>query len=324
MTRNCHDDAVRIVGVTATAFTLALTACTSSSTPPRPTSSPPTASTIRVSCSSPDGTAVAGDQPTVRARATALGAQVVAVRSSSATLQVDVRGIPEDEAHTLCASPAVRLRGVIAPAVHVTCAADTCAAGSVTDALRAAHVDPPPLTEASYSALSPAQRHRIAAALARFDCSSVQHERDDPASYFVGCGTGAAYFLGPAIVSGTDVAQATAARPDGAHPEWRINLDLTTAGAAAWAQYTGAHNSNGTPPSVDVTSCSLDTTPCATWVAFVVDGNVVSAPYSIEAITGGTTQITGQFDGTEAKRIAALLDSALSVPLHVDSVQVVH
>lgn len=313
-----------VAAVAITSLTLLSTACTSSSTPPRPTSPQPTVTTIRVSCSSPDGTAVAGDQPIVRARANALGAQVVGVRSSGATLEVDVRGLTQDEAGTLCASPAVHLRGVIAPAVHVTCAADTCAAGSVTDALRAANIDPPPLTEASYHALSPAQRHRIAAALARFDCSSVRHERDDPASYFVGCNSGAAYFLGPAIVSGTDVAQATATGPDRINPQWRVNLDLTTAGAAAWAQYTGAHNSSGTPTSVDVTSCGLDTTPCATWVAFVVDGNVLSVPYTLDAITAGSTQITGQFDASEAKRLAALLDSALSVPLRINSVQVLH
>lgn len=309
-------------GVCVSALTLLLTACTSSSSPPRPTQSQPPVPTIRVSCSSPGGTAIAGDQATVRTRATRLGARVVAVRSAGATLEVDVRGISQDDARTLCANPTVQLRGLIAPAVKVTCTADACAADSVTKALRAAHVDPPPLTEVSYSALSQAQQHSIAAALARFDCSSSEHSADDPASYFASCGSGVAYFLGPAIVSGADIAQARAAGPDKTDPAWRVNLDMTKAGAAAWAQYTGAHNTNNMPLAADVTSCSLNTTPCATWVAFVVDGKVVSVPYNAEAITGGSTTFSGSFGAAKAKRLAALLDSALSVPLRLDSVQV--
>jgi preprotein translocase subunit SecD len=313
---------VRALMIAAVAvIAVAATACTSSSAPPPPVSSPAGPPIVRVTCTSPDGTAVAGDGPSVRARAAHIGATVVAVQSAAATLQIDVRGVSTDRARTLCASPAVELRGLVAPGVHVTCSGQQCTADSVSAVLKSERLDPPPLTEASYSALSAAQQRRLAAALARFDCASVGREGDDRSSYFVSCEHDVALYLGPVIVSGADVADATAVAPSRTNAGWSVALSFTRQGSAAWAQYTGAHNLNGTTPQADETQCSVATMPCAVFVAFVLDGVTISVPYNAQAITAGTTEISASFGAAAAKQLAGQLSSALPVPLRVGSVQ---
>jgi preprotein translocase subunit SecD len=177
------------------------------------------------------------------------------------------------------------------------------------------------LTEASYTVLSAADRRAVGAALARFDCSSVSGEKDDLRSYFVSCRDHSAYYLGPAIVSGQDVADATAHPSGRGNPGWAIVLSFTRHGSARVAQYTGAHNFSGTTPSVTVDRCSYATAPCANWVAFTIDGTIASVPYNLEAINAGTMQLTGSFTATAAKQLAGQLSNAVPVALQVDSIQ---
>jgi hypothetical protein len=304
----------------AVAITFGATACTSSA-PSLPVSSHPATPTIRVSCSSIDGSPVAGDVPTVRERAVRLGAGVVDLRSAGTTIQIDVRDVSVNQARGVCTTPLVDVRGLVAAPVAVRCAPAQCAADSVSTALRATNVDPAPLTEVSYTALSAAQRRRIDAGLARFDCSSVRDEKDDPRSYFVSCLDRSVYYLGPAIVSGSDVADTTADPPGHGNPGWTIVLSFTRGGSARIAGYTDAHNFAGTTPSVGVNRCSYATAPCANWLAFTVDGAIASVPQNLEAINGGAMEITGSFTAASARQIAGQLSNTLPVALRLDSVQ---
>jgi preprotein translocase subunit SecD len=319
--RACEDGPMRAAMIAAAVAVILGTAACTSSTPSLPVSSHPAAPTIRVSCSSIDGSPVAGDVPTVRERATELGARVVDLRSASTTVQIDVRGVSVAQARGVCTTPVVEVRGLVAAPVTVRCAPGKCSADSVSTALRTAHLDPAPLTEASYTVLSAADRRAVGAALARFDCSSVRGEKDDLRSYFVSCADHSAYYLGPAIVSGSAVADAVADPPGQGNPGWTVVLSFTRTGSARLAAYTGAHNFAGTAPSVPVSRCSYATAPCANWVAFTIDGTIASVPYNLEAINGGTMEISGSFTATSAKQLAGQLSTALPVALRVDSIQ---
>ena len=92
----------------------------------------------------------------------------------------------------------------------------------------------------------------------------------------------AKYLLGPTIIEGTEIDDATAGTsPDTG--EWIVLLDFKSGGRATWAEYTAAHiNEN---------------------VAFTLDGRVISAPTITSAINGQTT-ITGQFDQETATELA--------------------
>ncbi|KGH47751.1 preprotein translocase subunit SecD [Modestobacter caceresii] len=120
---------------------------------------------------------------------------------------------------------------------------------------------------------------------ATLTCDTTTTEVDQPDSFIAACSDdGAAKFLlGPAVIEGTDVADATSGT-DVATGEWVVNLDFTSAGSAAWAEYTTANVGNN--------------------VAITLDGRVVSAPTINSAIAGGTTQITGSFDQAAATELA--------------------
>jgi preprotein translocase subunit SecD len=175
---------------------------------------------------------------------------------------------------------------------------------------------PLPLTEAAYNALTPAHRQQLQALLAAFDCTSDQPDGEpqrttallacdsrDPAKATM------AYLLGPVILSGKDISDATASAPDPAtgKSQWTIALNLTSAGAQAWADYTGKHNTGGQNPGGSISSCGPSGTPCAAYVGFTTGGAVLSSPYVMDQINGPATQISGPFTQQSAQELAAAL-----------------
>lgn len=143
-------------------------------------------------------------------------------------------------------------------------------------------------------------RPEIAAALAKLDCaadSSTLDSQDKNDQVIVVCSADGAYkyVLGRVIVRGTEIDSATVSAPDGTNSlQWAVNLDLKPSGQRAWADWTAAHNS--------ATSNGSDTV-AANYVAFVLDGRVLSAPHTNGAITG-TTQISGSFTQDSATDLA--------------------
>ncbi|MBJ7451044.1 MAG: protein translocase subunit SecD [Blastococcus sp.] len=91
------------------------------------------------------------------------------------------------------------------------------------------------------------------------------------------------YLLGPAVVEGTAVSDASAGTRAGTG-EWVVNLDFDNEGGAAWGEFTAANVGNA--------------------VAITLDGRVISAPTVQGAILGGTTEITGDFDQETATELA--------------------
>ena len=124
-------------------------------------------------------------------------------------------------------------------------------------------------------------------ALTSFDCASIEPGQVTPSDeVLITCDRELAnrYLLGPADVVGTDIADATAAIPQGT-VAWQVNLEFTSSGAEAFFASTQRLAAQAPPQNQ---------------FAIVLDGLVVSAPRVNEPIPGGRAQITGQFTQAEA------------------------
>jgi preprotein translocase subunit SecD len=164
----------------------------------------------------------------------------------------------------------------------------------------------------AYSTLSAAQQTQLQQAVSKIDCTLASNQPDTAQSY-VACDDGktygapVAYLFGPAIVSGKQIAGADAAAPNisSGQTQWTVQLRLKGSGQSAWANYTGAHNLGSSTASVpSALQCSTTATPCADYVGFVLDGQVISAPANLTAINGQTTEISGNFTQSSANRLA--------------------
>jgi preprotein translocase subunit SecD len=125
---------------------------------------------------------------------------------------------------------------------------------------------------------------------------------DDPTLPLVTCSQDhkAAYLLGPSIISGDQIQDATSGinqRGVG----YVVDVQFKPAAANVWADYTAAHVGEQT--------------------AFTLDSQVVSAPRINEAIPGGRTQISGgdpAFSATTARQLANVLKYG-SLPLSFEA-----
>lgn len=144
----------------------------------------------------------------------------------------------------------------------------------------------------------PAVQERAAATL---NCAAEDPLRgyDDPSKPLVACNRDGTqkYLLGPAILSGTEVANASAnANPQGAG--FVINVEFKPEGARLWGDYTSANVGKA--------------------VAFTLDSEVVSDPATIREPSFASTQISGQFNQAEAQDLANVLRYG-SLPLSFDT-----
>jgi preprotein translocase subunit SecD len=134
-------------------------------------------------------------------------------------------------------------------------------------------------------------------ALIALDCSAPDPliGNDDPNLPLVTCDQQSTekFILEPAFMDGERITNAIAgANPNG--PGYVINLDFDSDGTAKWAQFTAANIGQR--------------------AAFVLDGEVVSAPTINEAIPGGKTEISGRFTQKSATDLANVLKYG-SLPL---------
>jgi preprotein translocase subunit SecD len=124
-----------------------------------------------------------------------------------------------------------------------------------------------------------------AAAYATLTCDSESTGAvDRPGDYVATCSQDGTlkYLLGPAVVEGTDVTDASPGTRTGTG-EWIVQLDFNSDGSAAWAAYTAANIGKS--------------------VGITLDGRVISAPRINSAISGGT-EISGSFNQTSATELA--------------------
>jgi preprotein translocase subunit SecD len=139
-----------------------------------------------------------------------------------------------------------------------------------------------------------------AQALAALDCAAPDPLRgyDDPTLPLVSCNQEGIekYVLGPSFLEGTQIDSAQASQ-NTQGVGWVIDVTFKSEGAAIWGDYTSRNVGKN--------------------VAFVLDGEVVSAP-TINGPIFGPTQITGQFSQEEAQALAGVLRYG-SLPLSFES-----
>ncbi|SFS30670.1 protein translocase subunit SecD [Saccharopolyspora flava] len=136
------------------------------------------------------------------------------------------------------------------------------------------------------------------------DCNAEDPLRgnDDPKLPLVTCdreGT-AKYVLEPVFLEGKEIADSMAQPPStqpGGTPAWTVNLNFKSAGAKTWADFTSANVGQR--------------------AAFVLDGEVVSAPSISVPLLGGNAEINGQFNQQSATDLANILKYG-SLPLAFD------
>jgi len=158
----------------------------------------------------------------------------------------------------------------------------------------AAAIDAARVTRQSMDASVQAQ------ALQALDCAATDPLRgyDAPTLPLVSCNQDGTekYVLGPSFLEGTQISTAQAAQ-NSQGAGWVIDVTFKSDGAAIWGDYTSKNVGKN--------------------VAFVLDGEVVSAP-TIQGPIFGTTQITGQFSQAEAQNLAGILRYG-SLPLSFES-----
>ena len=122
---------------------------------------------------------------------------------------------------------------------------------------------------------------------------------DDPNLPLVTCSTdhSQVYLLDKSIISGEQIKNASSGL-DNQRGEYVVQLEFKPDAANIWADFTASH--------------------IGTQTAFTLDSQVVSAPQIEEAIPGGNTQITGQFNAQKAKELANVLKYG-SLPLSFES-----
>ncbi|MGI8458252.1 MAG: protein translocase subunit SecD [Propionibacteriaceae bacterium] len=114
------------------------------------------------------------------------------------------------------------------------------------------------------------------------------------------------YLLGPTLIVGSDLTDATAGIPQGSLG-WIVNLQLNNAGGTAFEKATAQLATRTSPMNQ---------------FAIVLDGEVVSAPSVSNAIPGGAAQISGSFTQQSAQELANVLKyGSLPLAFTIDSVE---
>ncbi|MEU6231030.1 protein translocase subunit SecD [Streptomyces sp. NPDC047042] len=196
----------------------------------------------------------------------------------------------------------------------------------VTDALKA---DATPTPSGKPSASAPASPPASAAPdpataalqakYAALDCTkkavrAVTGDDTKPTEPTVACGKDSQgqwqkFILGPAEVDGTEVKKAQAVFDTQGAAGWQVTMDFTSKGSKQFGEVTGRLAQNQPPQNE---------------FGIVLDGEVVSNPFVNTAITGGSAQISGSFDQTEAQDLANMLSyGALPLTFQESSVTTV-
>ncbi|HZC26208.1 MAG TPA: protein translocase subunit SecD [Actinopolymorphaceae bacterium] len=132
-----------------------------------------------------------------------------------------------------------------------------------------------------------------AAALQAFKCKDYSPAKDNPSQPLYTCDReqSTKFVLGPALVLGSEIANATAQIPQN-QVNWQVGLELKGAGKTKFAQASTQMYQLQDPLKQ---------------FAIVLDGKVVSYPQIISPITDGNASITGSFSQQEATDLANTL-----------------
>jgi preprotein translocase subunit SecD len=184
--------------------------------------------------------------------------------------------------------------GEVAPVAYRTALAPAQPPGDDEDPAKAAAIAQ---AKATRQSTDPTVQQQ---ALLSLDCAAPDPLQgyDDPALPLVTCDQDktAKYLLGPTVVEGTQIASAQASQNQQG-VGYVVDLSFKSAGATAWGDYTSQH--------------------IGEQAAFVLDGEVVSAP-TIQGALYGNTQVSGNFNQQQAQDLAGVLRYG-SLPLSFEA-----
>ncbi|BFO19914.1 hypothetical protein SHKM778_63020 [Streptomyces sp. KM77-8] len=160
---------------------------------------------------------------------------------------------------------------------------------------------------------------KLQAQYAALDCTkeSARAKAGDgskPTDSTVACGQNSQgqwqkYLLGPAAVDGTEVDKADAVLNTQSGAGWTVTMDFSDKGSKKFADITGKLAQNQSPQNQ---------------FAIVLDNEVVSDPYVSQALTGGSAEISGNFNQQSSEELANMLSyGALPLTFREDSVTTV-
>jgi preprotein translocase subunit SecD len=271
--------------------------------------------TVTLTAKTPDGKAPAKEdlelaRQIIEQRVNGLGvAEAEVVTEGSSNIVISVPGDNGDKARELGATAQLRFRPVLQGPEAATQAASDSASATPTDSAAATPTDSAAATPTDSAAASPTDsaaatsgavedpsldpnrpavtQEEAAAAYATLACDKNDTTTDTarPDDYVASCtqdGT-AKYLLGPTIIEGTDVTDASSGTQQ-TTGEWVVLLDFNNKAENTWAQYTAANVGKN--------------------VAFTLDGRVISAPTIQSAINSNPTTISGSFTQTTADELA--------------------
>jgi preprotein translocase subunit SecD len=260
--------------------------------------------TVTLTAKTPNGKAPAKEdlelaRQIIEQRVNGLGvAEAEVVTEGNSNIVISVPGDNGDQARQLGQTAQLRFRPVVQAPQPATPAASSSATPTPTDGATPTGAATPTGSAAAGATTSagptptaapdapPVTQEQAAATLATLTCDkSAPGTVDRPDDYVAACdkdGT-VKYLLGPAILEGTDVTNATAGTRTNTGA-WVVNLTLNSSGSDAWATYTAAN--------------------VGKQVGITLDGKVVSAPTINGAIPGGKTEISGNFNQTTATELA--------------------
>jgi preprotein translocase subunit SecD len=171
----------------------------------------------------------------------------------------------------------------------------------------------------AFSSLGQTQQTELLAALRTFDCGAAETEPDLADRYYIACdkSNSLVYLLGHIIVHGKQISSAQSVAPDttgngNGNTDWVVNLKLGNSGADAWHAWTSKYHTSqnsGLPIQTSTTApCGASAAlPCSDWVAFTLDGQVLSAPIT-NGVLDINTQISGGFTQSSADELARELN----------------
>lgn len=279
-----------------------------------------------------DGQAVTPEQldqavSIIRQRVDASGvSESQVVTQGDRNIVVSIPGVPDENTLALIkASAKLEFRAVLVTSVGAPSSSvdgtDPAAEGTTTDGEAPAEEPAPEEQAPSVPNATPTDPSdlnwvspELQAEFDALDCATPFREPgqvDDPTVPLITCDvTGTQKFiLGPVEVEGANIADAsngTVQSQTGASTNtWAVNLDFDAAGTQAFA---------------DVTQRLFPLAAPRNQFAITLDGFVITAPATQAVITGGSAQITGNFDRDSSKVLADQLKyGSLPIGFEVES-----
>ena len=269
--------------------------------------------TVTLTAQTRDGSAPTAEEletarQIIERRVNGLGvAEAEVVTEGDSNIVISVPGNEGEQARSLGTTAELLFRPVVeapqpvTPVAPETSADPTSSGDPALDGDPAASGDPaatsdPAATTTEGSAAGPdpnrpdvTLEEAQAAFAALTECTTevdpTQVNSDRPDDYVVACSTDGTqkYLLGPKIILGTEVDDASAGLDPSGTTGWVVLLDFKSGAQSTWAEYTAANVGNN--------------------VAFTLDGRVLSAPV-INGPINGTTTVSGSFTQETATSLA--------------------